>query len=566
MADTLRAQLARLPLELVDFIVEWAGVKECALRGVLTRYIRAGNYSATYERQTLIEFDLYAFFGDVTDLPGIIVSNEATKRLTTWSGEWHTLCAALLYNRITLGVPVDDLLAWFAQRLPTFAVYVGHVLIRQRGSIEQLRDVCIKLGNYVDDRYLAKDFMAIAAQHRRADMVRYFDAQYPEWAADHRTVVEQAARGGSVDIVRYLRERAPHLLECNLLAAAARAGQEAVVRFVYELRPGYVTVDVAVHLVRHGMPQLLQLMYEQKHLSLLYQHRAPGERLQLAREAMMSDQLPVLQWLCSCDNLAEWLAEKLGVSLHSYGPHPDHINGFALRADIKVVRWIDQHSHLRCDDQSLLSAVRGRHLDLAKLIVARHPDAKFTEEVLVTACQSGNLALVKWAYGNLPATIRPASAIDWAAKTGHMKIVEWLHCTTSLPATHVAMDMKDALTKQPCPQLVKGRLEVLEFLLKHRLLVCTPHVITAAAQNVSVHTVQWLLSRYADHLTSLAIDLAVEWSNIHVVRFFHSLPGAPFTTNAMDWAIMSGDLDLVRWLHQNRKRYTETVLGTKLGE
>ncbi|KAL7747356.1 hypothetical protein RI367_007259 [Sorochytrium milnesiophthora] len=269
--------------------------------------------------------------------------------------------------------------------------------------------------------------------------------------------------------------------------------------------------------------------------------------------------------------LAQRLSDHFGVPLSECHLQPHHLQALIGSGHLQKLEWIEKHCQLSCDQELLLFGIKSRNLAVAQLLRRHCPDVEFTEVMLIEACCTGNLRLVQWVYQHLPATVRPADAIDQTARRGFEQIIAWLHEHTNLPCTAEAMNSAARI----------GRLDLVRFLHEHRkegrtheAMVeaiwedhvdvadylrsisdrdCQRNTLWEAIRGRStLASIKWIVTHFPQLLTEEALHWVAEYSRFDVVEFFHSLPNAPFSAATMDSAALSGNLDLVRWFHENR--------------
>eukprot|EP01135_Chromosphaera_perkinsii_P001349 Nk52_evm76s164 gene=Nk52_evmTU76s164 len=106
-------------------------------------------------------------------------------------------------------------------------------------------------------------------------------------------------------------------------------------------------------------------------------------------------------------------------------------------------------------------------------------------------------------------------AMDYAAKNGHLALIQWLHSHRNEGCTVNAMNWAAEM----------GHIDVVQWLHENRDEGCNEYALRNAAGNNHLRMVQWLTA---------------------------NRPHDKCTTSAMDWACGRGHLDVVRWLHENR--------------
>jgi ankyrin repeat protein len=104
--------------------------------------------------------------------------------------------------------------------------------------------------------------------------------------------------------------------------------------------------------------------------------------------------------------------------------------------------------------------------------------------------------------------------MDYAARKGHLDIVQWLHANRSEGCTFRAMDN--------------------------------------AASNGHFEIVKWLHANRREGCNTKAMDCAASKGHLDIVQWLHANRSEGCTFRAMDNAASNGHFEIVKWLHANR--------------
>ncbi|KAL7748649.1 hypothetical protein RI367_006060 [Sorochytrium milnesiophthora] len=579
--------------------------------------------------QAMIDADIRYPFSRVAefDWRGIVLSPSSIRKLYLWccaavSLDALELVSILTYNRINAGADCADLLQWGVQQVPGFLSELSSQYIKHGRNLDQLRAMHQELGVYLHERGLAKTLLPLAARHGRLDLVQALDGINPEVLQEHIDTIRQAVIQGHLHIVPFAHSRLLPVLPRQVLEVAMHRGHERVARWLYERYPQVVGWRAALGLARGGHVELFQQLLSNRHIQ--YVEYRESERDQWRNRAVLAAVvrnacrafLPTLQhvirnesptpfprvfcaaasagrtdivdWmLAECpqwttaeaincaagaghQKLAQMLADHFGAPLKDCLLQPRHLQALVESGHLQKLMWIEKRCRFFCGGRLLQSGISSRNLAVAQLLRRQCPDVEFTAEMLTEACRSGNLRMVQWVYQHLPATVRPADAIDTAAGCNFEHIVAWLTRDTNLPCTTNAMNSaarvggldivrflhehrtegctKDAMTNA----VLEGRLDVANYLQINCGEGCEQGTLERVTWHSTLGSIQWVVKHHPERLTEGALNTIARAALSSLIEHIHTLPNAPFSSATMDSAAASGDLELVRWFHKNR--------------
>ncbi|KAL7746033.1 Canalicular multispecific organic anion transporter 2 [Sorochytrium milnesiophthora] len=430
--------------------------------------------------------------------------------------------------------------------------------------------------------------LEVAMRHRHEPVSRWLYERCPQtisWGAALSLVW-----GGHIDLLqqlqsnRHIESVEPHYTD--EMERRNRAGAEAVeamdvrvLQVLKQLDPQFSFLNaVARNASRVFLPTLQHVI----------RNESPTPNSRVFCAAAKAGRTDIVDWmLAECpqwttaeaikcaagaghQELAQRLSDHFAVPLTECVLQTHHLQALVGSGHLQKLKWIEKRCRFFCGGRLLQSGISSHNLAVAQLLRRQCPDVEFTDRMLIEACRTGNLRMVQWVYQHLPATMRPADAIDTAAKCGFEQIVAWAHHNTDLPCTTSAMDSAAAI----------GRLDIVRFLHEHRTEGCTQMPMTNAVcgghldvadylridcnesrcqltveQTVwqsTLASTRWILERYPQRLTEEALNTIARTASSSLIEHIHTLPYAPFSAATMDKAAASGDLDLVRWFHKNR--------------
>ncbi|KAL7747390.1 hypothetical protein RI367_007293 [Sorochytrium milnesiophthora] len=504
--SSLQEGLARLPPELVDHILSFAGLGVCvavrhlpSLRSLLREYTTRGNYSIVFERQLLQDLLEAGWSAGVQlyvdhDLPG---SNDPTHEydkseyfkdepplcwdrvtlpvttLEQLEDRWDVDVVpmdVLTYNLFASGATGDAMSQWMSKRVKM----LGGQLVKRGANIDRLREVRQRFKSDKDDRPLASTLLPYAARHGRMDLVVFWDGLYPELLRSDDVVLWQAVEGGHMDMVQYAYERRPHLQRV-LFDIAARNGHESVAWWLFDRSPRTVSCTLALDLARHSCADLLEFLNAGRHLELptpdyddVWQYWSDAA----GKAGSQSNNHKVWR------TLVDWF-QRAGGCLRFYEA--------GQFISIESIKWLIEHNGSSVEDFITVVAAAGRD------------------------------DVVKWMFADYPPFTDPCS-IQEAFAGGHFELGQRMACEmgVSLSACCPTSDQLQRTVRG-------GRLDVLQWIDKHcGSLLCTRTLLKEAIKSRNLGIVQLLHERNPDiAITPTMLQRACEGCNLALVRWVY---------------------------------------------
>ncbi|RLN96572.1 hypothetical protein BBJ28_00014365 [Nothophytophthora sp. Chile5] len=371
--------------------------------------------------------------------------------------------------------------------------------------------------------------------------VRNGDRPLIEWLLPNTNVesplfrsptLDDAAKGGHLDIVQWLFQLGYGRSSDYALQSAASTGQLEIVQWLVN---NGVTVNgdlAVVYASSHGHLSIVQFLLDRnfgKKATWALSHAIGNGHLEVAQyllskgfvricgdnvmDAAKHGHLDVVQWL-----FAEF-GDDPGIDLFkpSKGIRMGVINytsamdAAASKGYLDIVRFLHEKAALRQGEEESMgvppSGDKQKKLGKRK----RRP-----------SCSK--------------------MAMDHAAWNNRMEVVQWLHTNRTEGCT------KNALVFSA----TNGHLEMVQWLLENTRAFCTPAVMDGAAQNGHLAVVQWLHENRTEGCTTRAMDGAARCGHLEVVQWLHVNRSEGCTASAMDLAAANGHFEILLFLHSQR--------------
>ncbi|KAF1320976.1 Ankyrin repeat-containing protein, partial [Globisporangium splendens] len=346
--------------------------------------------------------------------------------------------------------------------------------------------------------------------------------------------IPRACEHGDLRLLRRIASKQPvdmdahykmHLFNKGLVNAVPRDRLDIVEWLCDEYcRTGWITAGLETACAL-GRLQMLQWIFA-NHRGRVVWTSAFAER------AAEHGHVHVLEWLCTLapDGSSAFLSSI------------DSINSAAQHGHFNVVKWYHEcgGSNEALNSGILRRAIAGGHLEIAQFLYDRGYRLD-VDNGIDYAASSGNVAMVEWLHA-LSITGWTENAIDSAAERGHLDIIQWLHDNILPECTQDAMDRAARY----------GHLDVVQWLHTNRTEGCTKYAMNWAAGEGHLHIVQWLHKNRRQGCSHAAMDLAATNGHLHIVEWLHTHRREGCTRRAMDGASQNGHLATVKWLHENR--------------
>ncbi|TMW68231.1 hypothetical protein Poli38472_007903 [Pythium oligandrum] len=231
------------------------------------------------------------------------------------------------------------------------------------------------------------------------------------------------------------------------------------------------------------------------------------------------------------------------------GAYLDHSARWTIeRAAAHGHKYLVQHIAITRplgDDQEVASlvmdfAARNGHLDILQWLNDTKTLNRCSTRAMDDAAKNGYLAIVQWLHENRQegCTVK---AMDGAAMNGHLDVLQWLHLSRKEGCTKKAMDLAAQ----------NGRLDVLEWLDSHRHEGCSPLAVEYAATEGQLDVVKWLCEHRKMEGAPTAMVKAARHGHLATLEYLgQRFPDVFESVGAkmVHAAIANGHVALMTWL------------------
>lgn len=417
------------------------------------------------------------------------------------------------------------------------------------------------------DRLTSKWTLESAAQQGLVELLERLAArEWPLVGEDFRSVrfingVHRAARAGDLKVLEWWLtqyQRDSSRLDAALasvLQIALREGHLPIIKWLH-------AQDKLAMLMRLPVVSAPLACY---HAELVYwlHDQALEYRLELSMDhAARTNDFEFMQWILAHrdEYRVVWTAEatehaarhhRMDMLLWLQAQRPDECSIWAVSAagvngHLDIIEWLyEQYPNVEFLEPRLQAVTNG-HLDVVKWVVwqfrwRREQDrALWISNAIYSAAHAGNVEMVQYLF-NYRSPDRSCAAVDGAALSGHLELLQWLHVNGG-EFTSRAMDIAAAF----------GHLEIVQWLHENRSEGCSTHAMDSAAYSNHLDVVQWLHRKRSEGCTTQAMVYAAANGHLNVLMWLHQNRHEGCTSAAMDQAASKGHLDIVKYLHAHR--------------
>ncbi|KAF0738658.1 hypothetical protein Ae201684P_019666 [Aphanomyces euteiches] len=203
----------------------------------------------------------------------------------------------------------------------------------------------------------------------------------------------------------------------------------------------------------------------------------------------------------------------------------------AIFGSLETLQYLEDLGHPGLDEYILALAAKNGHLKIEQHIHAKEMVAGSLDPWSGATKYEGPDNR-EWLLENYKDTYS-GFAMDYAARGGHLKIVQWLH-KNGYGCSDYVMDFA----------IENCHLDVVEWLHLHRREGCRKAVIKSSLRgqkHKSMRMVEWLCVNRCD-------------VNLHIDRF-----GVPWTRSHTRLAVSLGRLTVLRWMHNANPNLFDTL-------
>ncbi|GAB9470088.1 hypothetical protein Gpo141_00007344 [Globisporangium polare] len=225
---------------------------------------------------------------------------------------------------------------------------------------------------------------------------------------------------------------------------------------------------------------------------------------------------------------------------------------------IEVLRWI-RWKYPTVKWKGVLNwAAERSQLDSVQWIAERYPDSA-TPNTVGSAASSGDLVLLRWVSERFPAPdfCTPRKAMQRAAATGKLEIVEYLHRERGIKTTGAAESAAE-----------HGFLHILEWLYDSRSMATSPNhtwappkAVALAAKSGHLGCLEYLAHRLPKKFLRGAVDGAAERGHLHILQWLNTRSKVRVSREALRKVAQNGHVDVLKWLYETSPRYFRNRFG-----
>jgi hypothetical protein len=341
---------------------------------------------------------------------------------------------------------------------------------------------------------------------------------------DRETAIKYALKLGDTALIERLLPTGRCLLDY-----AAGCPRVEVIEWMLDC--GYLRRDE--RLAARTMPGLAS----SGRLDLMRQVLQLHSPLPSVHEAWVDAWIDAIEEACSCGNdvILQWLLGQ-PVALETVDRlRAEHRNLFLDAVASGYTQVMESlYSHLLCGDffsgVELRRAVKEGQLKSLRWLLAHYPVEKMKLHggVVDMAAQYGHVELLQFFHDMDAADFEASRSkrrrtnswwssaedpIYWAARGGHLAVLQWIQANRS---QQCGVDAMDAAVGE-------GHLEVVKWLHANRSEGCSSRAMCNAAEHGHLHVVKWLYAHRPESRTHLAIDRAVRFGHTRIVCWLQPL-------------------------------------------
>lgn len=226
---------------------------------------------------------------------------------------------------------------------------------------------------------------------------------------------------------------------------------------------------------------------------------------------------------------------------------------------ITVLEWIHWKYPSASWHQVLdWAAEHGGQLDAVQWITEHHPESA-TPNTVDSAASSGDLTLLRWVSERFPAPAfcTPRKAMQRAAATGKLEIVEYLHHERGIETTGAAESAAE-----------HGFLHILKWLYDSRSMSTSLNhmwasrkAVTLAVKSGHLGCLEFLARRLPKKFLRGAVDSAAENGHLHILQWLNVRSKVRVSRKALSRTTQNGHLDVLKWLYETSPRYFRNRFG-----
>ncbi|EGG16455.1 hypothetical protein DFA_08993 [Cavenderia fasciculata] len=380
----------------------------------------------------------------------------------------------------------------------------------------------------------------------------------------------------TLDTLKKLIDWHPSFKPSNVsVEKAALHGHIEIIRYLdqlynrrkYDMLSSYYTEVALENASQSGCLELVERILQSHNFYLSKQ-----SRIKAINNAAQKGHFNIVRWLFPHDDRVqkEWKVETIDLACHS--------------CNVELIQWLYQHGCRPSADAMDILSSRGC-MEGIQYLHFECCQAKCTTYAMDWAAYSGYLSIVQFLdqHRTEGATTR---AMDYAARNGHFETVKWLHFNRTEGCSVNAMDGAAERGHEDIFKFLhthrtegcsvnamdgaaeRGHEDIFKFLHTHRTEGCTKRAMYKASENGHIQIVQFIhLNRTEWYDIDIAMKQAATGNQLDILKFLHIIRNSNEYSHIMDSAVYSNNIDMLEWLHENYRghAYDPQKMATRVG-
>lgn len=373
-----------------------------------------------------------------------------------------------------------------------------------------------------------RTLFVIAAENGRSNVLQWLDHNklLPVWLSNHsiRMSIDDAS------VVYWLHDHrytAPFSISC---VKATKAGDCAFIQWVYHhYRYRLDVQETAYWAAQNGFAATVHWLYE-VNSHIILSSAMSG--------AIAGGHLELIQWIQSIKETPIQVSGPVAVSLPM------------IKWILKNCEWADNSSRFKWIDIAIVCAIEADDYGAINLLYGSRMLSWFPYNRIAAAARTGNLRLLQWLHVVM-GDVCSGIAMNTAAINGHLEVVTWLH--------HYCHDLLDENVAMSA--IKHGHLHILQYIDTHsnQSEWVSREEMNMAASNGHLHIVQWLNEKGLRG-GPVNVDEVVANGHLDVLKYLEKELGLACTVRGAALAATNGHFKLLEWAFKKNTKLVESFL------
>ncbi|EFA77125.1 hypothetical protein PPL_09880 [Heterostelium album PN500] len=210
---------------------------------------------------------------------------------------------------------------------------------------------------------------------------------------------------------------------------------------------------------------------------------------------------------------------------------------------LDIVKFIHENKLDTPDGHPLKSAIKSKNLEVVKYIHSNYTDA--CRGILGLAISGGCLDIVQFLFQNRSTEDFFDLRLSEATTKGHLSVIKYLIENKDNFDIELPDDMLDYAA-------YSGKLELVQYLHENTTANCSTNAIDHAATNGYFEMLKYLHYNRSEGCTVAAMNKACIGGHLEIIKFLHYNRSEGCTDEAMYNACIGGHLETAKFLNENR--------------